>query len=678
MTSLSSAKAILSVAVLAAAGIGFAGINPYLPGGGDNAAYIAEAESWLATGQRLRSYEAGTPPATYKPPLFPLLLVGVERLLGRNLAAMKAVLVLFAAAAVWAAWWTLRCGLEEGQAPGSWLLALESGAGGKGQEQGAKSQELDRAEDSSRQAALLAFWFALAPTLTLTAHDVLSDVPFTFLVLVAIGCTGRAARPQASWRALILPAALLTLATLMRTAGVLATGACAGYLGLSALLRWREACFRRLLLGCIVLAALAGALLWYQQRGERTYSHFITESIMASGQPGVGQASSLSGRQDGGPTAEAPRTSYQDSSLGAGLMRKLGFYCVFLPAEVGGHDGLGPASAVNVLAVIGCSLAATGLVTMLLRRQFLIPLCFLFLQAPLLFLPWFFTRYYLPALPLWLCLLWVGARQVLSGKVLSTERGPAPGSLSTQYAVLSTSAPLAALAFALCLVPSVSLCGTWLDLVWGKAESVTIVEWIAGPLALAALLLWAWLAHPLKALGSWLLALGPGAARKCQELRAKSQELPHSVLSTQYCSRRRILISIFGVFLTLAASRCVSENVVRERLAGPAPAGEGWRDFYDAACWLKDHAQPGEAVASDRISLVWFWAGLRGVPIPRTRDQAQAERQLRPAQWLIIDGLAEDQVAARYLGPFIHNAPDAWQESWHQNQTWVFRRKQNK
>jgi len=664
MKGLSPGTVILSGAVLAAAALGCAGINPYLPGGGDNAAYIAEAESWLATGQRKRLYEAGTPPATLKPPLFPVILAGVERLLGRNVAAMKVVLALFAAGAVWAAWWALRCGLEEG-------------AAGDREESTAKSTAQSSlltplsapAADTSRQAALLALWFALAPTLTLTAHDVLSDVPFAFLALVAIGCTGRAARPQASYRALILPAAVLTLATFMRSAGVLAAGSCAAYMGLSALLRRKESCVRRLLVGCIVLAALACALLWYQQRGEQTYSHFITEGGRPAGQPGE---------------ALLYDTSYGDSSPGARLLRKAGFYCVFLPAEVGGYEGLGPQHAVYVLAFMGCALAAIGIVTMLRHRQLLIPLCFLLLQAPLLFIPWVSPRYYLPALPLWLCLLWVGAGRivrVLSAGVLSTEREPTPGSprvlsagvLSTERGPapgsLSTSARLAGLAFVLATIPSVSLCGTWLDFGRSKAESVTIVEWIVGPVALAGLLLWAWLAAQ-RVLSAGVLSTGRGSA-----LGNPIPSTRYSVLSTQYFARRRILGCTFGVFLVLAASRSVSENVVRERLAGPAPAGAGWRDLYDAARWLKEHAGPGEAVASDRMSLVWFWAGLQGVPIPRSREQAQAERQLRPAQWIIVDGLEEDQVAARYLEPYLANAPDAWLPCWHRNRTWVLCRK---
>ena len=220
--------------------------------------------------------------------------------------------------------------------------------------------------------------------------------------------------------------------------------------------------------------------------------------------------------------------------------------------------------------------------------------------------------------------------------------------------------PTLLLAFALALIPSVSLCGTLLDFGRSVPESVTIVEWLVGPAALAALLLWAWWHCPQTA---------PDASVTSRDATVCGQWHQAQV-------RRRILMSTFGFFLLLAASRSVSENVVRERIAGPAPAGEGWRDLYDAACWLKYNAAPGEAVASDRISLVWFWAGLQGVPIPRTRDQAQAQRQLGPAQWLIVDGLEEDQVAARYLRPLLARDPGAWQPRLQRNQTWVLRRRQ--
>ncbi|MCY3020642.1 MAG: hypothetical protein NTW87_16615, partial [Planctomycetota bacterium] len=252
--------------MLAVGVIGFGGINSYLPGGGDNAGYIAEAEALLRHGQRLSLYELGSPPATFKAPLFPILLAGVEALFGRNVAAMKALLVLCAMGAVWAAWWALRCGLEEGEAEGRNAGAEAAGA---------------PEEARSFQAAVLALWFALMPILALTCHDVLTDVPFTALTLLVIGCAGRAAWPGAAYRTLIPLVALLVVATFLRSAGVLLGAACVAYLGLEALLRRKEKCFPRLVLGCVVIAALTGGFLWLQQRGPRTYVSLAVQEITA-------------------------------------------------------------------------------------------------------------------------------------------------------------------------------------------------------------------------------------------------------------------------------------------------------------------------------------------------------------------------------------------------------------
>ena len=125
MDSQATSRAILAAAVLAALACGCAGITPHLPGGGDNADYIAEAESLVTHGRRLQLHLYGTPEASLRPPLMSVLLAGVVKLFGRNVAAMKGLMVLCAAAAVLAAWWALREGLwsvESGAREGLWSV----------------------------------------------------------------------------------------------------------------------------------------------------------------------------------------------------------------------------------------------------------------------------------------------------------------------------------------------------------------------------------------------------------------------------------------------------------------------------------------------------------------------------------------------------------------------------
>ena len=103
MTSNTPSRWILLAAVLAALGVGFGGLNARLPGGGDNADYIAEAEALATRGERLQLHLHGTPEAALRPPLFPLLLSAVIRHFGRDVLALKALVALFAAVSVLAA-----------------------------------------------------------------------------------------------------------------------------------------------------------------------------------------------------------------------------------------------------------------------------------------------------------------------------------------------------------------------------------------------------------------------------------------------------------------------------------------------------------------------------------------------------------------------------------------------
>lgn len=570
-------NSVLPLALLSVAVIGFAGINGYLPGGGDNAGYIAEAESWLASGQRLSLYEAGTPPATLKPPLFPLMLAGVEALAGRSVAAMKALLVLCAIAAVLAAWWVLRAGLAEGAQNG--------------------------AADSSAQAAWLALWFALTPSLTLYTHDVLSDVPFTAAALAAIALTGRAADPGAPWWQRWLLLVLLVLAALLRAAGVIVAGACAGYLLLAAWLRRREPGRLRPFLSALTLCLLTLALLLCLVMSRQGY--------LGVERFGAGQVAS----------AQLP-----EGTLAGRFLHAAGYYAVLLPAEVGAHYGYGPESAIYVLAGVGGLLAAVGFLELLRRRCLLIPVVWLLYQLALLCWPFLEPRFYLPTLPLFLCLVWHGAHRLLGA---ADSRGPWCGF---------------AAAFLLCLAPAVSLLGTLLLGGQERVETVTNVEWGAAAILLAGLLAW--------------LSFAPTPAAAGAAFRP-----------------RRLLLAAFALLLALGATRCVCENVIRERRRGPVPGEPGWPEFHDAALWLRQHAAPDDVVLSAKIPLVWFWSGLRGVAFPLRANARQAERALAQADWVIVDDLPEGGAGARFANVFLVPQLACWECRWSQGRTSVWRRK---
>jgi len=247
-----------------AALIGFAGLNPHLPGGGDNAEYIAQAEALNQFGRRANIHLDGDPEDTFRPPLYPWLLAAVLRVCGRNVTVLKAINVLFALAAVAAAWWflikTLPAVRDSANTP-----ADAEHEGGES-ETGSDARDLSALKD----AGWIALWFALMPVLLHGAHDVLSDVPFTCLVLIALGCVARAERPNGV-RWLTASLILLVLAMLLRTAALLVSGALAGYFILDLLLRLRQPVRRWLVAKVLVYCAFTVCLLFWASRGTQTY-----------------------------------------------------------------------------------------------------------------------------------------------------------------------------------------------------------------------------------------------------------------------------------------------------------------------------------------------------------------------------------------------------------------------
>jgi hypothetical protein len=555
-----SERSILVLAVIVAESIALAGINPYLSGGGDNAGYIAEAESLLKTGQRTSLHLAGDPPAAFKPPLFPIMLAGVESLFGRNLTAMRVMLAGFAVLSVLAAWFAIKTALGGSTRPDP---------------------------EAGRTASFVALWFALTTALAQVSHDILADVPFTFATLLAIGLAGRCARGTTPRRDVPALAFTLVVATMLRTAGLIIAGGCTAFLCLEVLAARKTPDFKPMLVRALAIAAITIALLLSIRGSGTSYFSYFT----AKDQPQVAAVAA-------GESA---------------LIRVTRWYALFLPAEIAGYKGLGPATAVYALGALAAVLTLLGAGLMLRDGQRLVPVCFAVYQSVLLAWPFMDTRYYLPTLPLYLCMILVGARWLI------------------RKASILGRAPAAGLVCILAVLPCVSIFGVLLTVGSDKVESTTIVEWAAG-LVLAVLI--------------------TGSAARA----ATGTPLP-------------FLYLLCGVVLALAATRTVCQHVLPERTRGPAPRGTGWQEFYDACLWLKDNASEKDAVISGRTALVWFWSGRKGVEI--ARDGGNALR----ADWAIVDGIGEDEMSIKYVLPRILAEKERWELRWRRNQTLVFQQK---
>lgn len=576
---------IVGAGMFATAFIGFAGITPHLTGGGDNAGYIAEAEAWLALGHRANLYEAGTPYDGLKPPLFPFLLAIVEWIFGRNVAAMKAMLVLFASGSVWAAWWSLRACLAINAKP-------------------------DEADKNALTAALIAFWFSLCPTLTLYTHDVLSDVPFTFFALLAIGLSARVVLLQKLFLNGVLLLLVLTVATMLRSAGIIVAGACFSFLALEAVTRRRDVVWFAIAKVSAAVAVLTLGLLLYQQLGSNSYLSLIGRPLEQA-QDSVLHSGELQ------PIA-APR--FSDDSFVSHIVRRGTYYACFLPAEIAGYDGLGPKEAIIVLAVLAALVAFAGALRLWREGRRAIPVCWTLYLGALLLVPWLESRYYLPMLPLYLCLFWCGAEWII--------RSIAPR--STFLLVLFT--------LPLLVLPAVSLFGTFFMAGHEQIEGATYVEWLAGVFVAAVLAFVA--------------------------VRSESALLRQSGMT--YC--------IAAMLLILGLSRCIAENILRERNRVPVRSAPGWPELYEASLWLKNNARPDDHVISGRASLVWFWSGLRGIIISDAKN-AQTQKKLAAAQWAILDGIGEDLWSERVLKPLLVAQKDKWSVAWTGKNTVVLKRR---
>lgn len=411
-----SERAILACAVAAALVLGVAGINPYLPGGGDNADYIAEAESLLTRGERVLIHTQGDPPA-FRPPLFSCMLACVETCCGRNVAAMKTMLVFCAGLSVLAAWWAIKTGLRNPKDPS--------------------------AGEAGNTAAGVALWFALAPTLLRTSHDILSDVPFTVLSLVAVAMAGRSAQTcSSSWNFITL-AAVLVVSTLCRAAGVFMAGSCALYFFVEAWAQRRDSGCKKLLFEAALILALSAGLFAYTRSISGTY---------------VGMFESGSAQ---GATADV------SGSLSERLLRSAKYYLTFLPGEVAAHPGFGP---YYPLPILGILVAGAGMVSFARRGLWLIPTVFLVYQAGLVLWPGVEPRLYLPTLALFLVLFLEGGRWILE---LFARRSKWAGALA---------------AFILALCPAVSLTSIIFSWMNPDADGTVELDWIVSALLLGVVM----------------------------------------------------------------------------------------------------------------------------------------------------------------------------------------------
>jgi len=562
--------------------IGFGGVNAYLPGGGDNASYIGVAESWLKYGRPLKIYDIDAAPYVLAPPLFPLLIAGVEAIIGRCVISMKGVLICSAALAVLSAFWALKRGLED-----------------------RRSQPGDSTEPSSFTPAMIAFCFALTPTLTACTHDILSDVPFTVLALVAVALTGEFIK-STRWKSLGLLILTLLLATGFRYAGMLLVASCGGCVLLEAYVQ-RSSDYsnrRRLIIAGVALTVTSALLLvWILARFGETPWSFLQGAMFS----GAGKASS-----------ETFGTSHL---AGETFLHRMGriasFYALYQTNEIAGFEGFAPWYLIFALT----PLPVFGWVVLMRRGQRLIPVFWLIYQIGLLCFQFAESRYYLPLLPLYLALFWTGGKTLFDWMCEMES----PGKWSRP----------AVLTFALALFPAVTLFGSFFSSGSLEPPVSTYFDWLFGAALALVGVVWAVQKRP-----DW---------------------------------RARLVRVGVAFFLSAGCMRSVCENVVRERLSGPAPIGAGWSDLHAAALWLKDHAGADDTVASAKGSLVWFWSGRRSVPISQVADREKAFADIGRADWAVLDALEEDRLAARFLAPALEADAAHWQLAWSQGDTRVFK-----
>lgn len=222
---------LIGLVVVAHLGLAVSSTTASMHTGGDNAAYLALANSLAVDGAYLEVWHPGSPPHTKYPPLYPGILALLILLGAKSWGAFKALSVVFTGLA------TAFCFL--------WVKRIHG----------------------PRPAALAALLFGIAPAVVYSAQWILSDPLFLACTFGALwlltpqsGSTG-----GLTARDLVPGLALVVAAYFSRSAGLPLVVAAASWLALGR--RWKY-------LGAFAAAFLALALPWHLRSGGEYVSEF--------------------------------------------------------------------------------------------------------------------------------------------------------------------------------------------------------------------------------------------------------------------------------------------------------------------------------------------------------------------------------------------------------------------
>jgi 4-amino-4-deoxy-L-arabinose transferase-like glycosyltransferase len=178
-------RALIGAGALACLVMYVIALDPNLFLWGDNAHYIIVAKS-LATGHGFRDIQTpGSPPFTFPVPLFPLALAPIVRFFDYDLVPLKLFVAVIAVLTVLAAWRLFHLLLDE------------------------------------RRAVLLTFMVAVSPQFVSFSHQVMTELPYLGLSLLALLLAIRyAGQERAFGRTAACTVLAVTAATLTRTIGV--------------------------------------------------------------------------------------------------------------------------------------------------------------------------------------------------------------------------------------------------------------------------------------------------------------------------------------------------------------------------------------------------------------------------------------------------------------------------
>jgi 4-amino-4-deoxy-L-arabinose transferase-like glycosyltransferase len=188
-------RALIGAAAFACLAMYVAALDPRLFLWGDNAHYIIVAKS-LATGQGFRDIQTpGNPPFTFPVPLFPLAITPIVRFFDYDLAPLKLFVAVMAVLTVLAAWQLFR-------------------------------QLLD-----VPRAILVTAMVAVSPQFVSFSHQVMTEIPYLGLSLLALLCAIRYAKEDPTLgRGSVCTVLAVAAATLTRTIGVTLVLGIAAYL----------------------------------------------------------------------------------------------------------------------------------------------------------------------------------------------------------------------------------------------------------------------------------------------------------------------------------------------------------------------------------------------------------------------------------------------------------------